>query len=307
MNRDRRHILVTGTHRSGTTWVGRTLSFPNEVELVYEPFNLDTTGYNFEYRFDHWFEFVPGSPKRKEIEKQFDRYLPQNFIEWPIKVCRETGYSLKTPLIFAKYLLLSHQRPRFLLKDPIALLSAGWLYDRYGLAVICTVRHPLPFVGSLKKQGWDFDFRNLLDQQELTEGLLSEYESEMKQSVRKSTFIERASLLWKVLNHVILHYKEAYPEWKFVKHENLASDPLQEFLALYDYLNLDFTGEVKKYIESTTSSGNPAVAASNDYQPRDAGKTIHTWKSRLTDEEIETVLEITEPVRSQLYPTDPFQ
>jgi hypothetical protein len=92
-----------------------------------------------------------------------------------------------------------------------------------------------------------------------------------------------------------------------VKHENLASDPLQEFLALYDYLNLDFTGEVKKYIESTTSSGNPAVAASNDYQPRDAGKTIHTWKSRLTDEEIETVLEITEPVRSQLYPTDPFQ
>lgn len=302
MKENRKHILVTGTHRSGTTWVGRTLSQPPNVELVYEPFNLETTRYNFEYKFDYWFEHVPTSKKRREIEKVFDQYIPNNFLQYPAKICRESGYSLKTPLIFAKYLLLSSNRPRFLLKDPIALLSAGWLYERYDLKVICMIRNPLAFTGSLKKQSWDFDFRNFLQQEELLNTRLSPYKEEMQRVYEKGDFIDRVSLLWNVLNFVILDYQKRYPEWFFMKHGKLARKPVKNFRRMFDYLDLEFTDEIENYIREFTSGKNPMEAKSNKYQPRDAEQTIEAWRNRLTEEEIERVKEATSKIYHELYP-----
>lgn len=302
MKENRKHILVTGTHRSGTTWVGRTLSQPPNVALVYEPFNLETTRYNFEYKFDYWFEHVPTSKKYREIEKVFDQYIPNNFLQYPAKICRESGYSLKTPLIFAKYLILSSNRPRFLLKDPIALLSAGWLYERYDLKVICMIRNPLAFAGSLKKQGWDFDFKNFLEQEELLNSLLLPYKEEIKKVHAESDFIDRVSLLWNVLNYVILDYQERYPEWFFVKHGKLARKPVKNFRRMFNYLDLEFTEEIENYIRAYTSKKNPMEAKSNKYQPRDAEKTVEAWRKRLTEEEIERVKEATSEIYHELYP-----
>lgn len=302
----RKHILVTGTHRSGTTLVGQTLSQADNVELVYEPFNLETTRYNFEYKFDHWFEHVPTSPKFNEIQEEFDQYIPNSAFQYPVKICRESGYSLKTPLIYLKYLMLSVNRPRYLLKDPIALLSAGWLYERYNLKVICMIRNPLAFAGSLKKQGWDFDFKNFLDQKELMNRWLKPFKEEMGRTDRDSDLIERISLLWNVLNFVILEYREKYPEWLFMKHEELARNPVENFRMMFNYLGLEFNREIEQFIIDFTSKKNPAEAESNDLQPRDSRKTIDTWKERLTEEEIERVRERTSEIYEKLYPENDF-
>lgn len=302
MKENRKHILVTGTHRSGTTWVGRTLAQAENIELVYEPFNLETTRYNFEYKFNHWFEHVPTSKKYIEIEKEFDRYIPNTLFQYPAKICRETGYSWKTPLLYLKYLLLSANRPRYLLKDPIALLSAGWLYERYDLKVICMIRNPLAFAGSLKKQGWDFDFKNFLNQKELMNTCLKPYKEEIEKTDADGDFIDRISLLWNVLNYVILKYQEKYPEWLFMKHEILALYPVENFRTMFGYLGLNFTHKIEQYIVEFTSKKNPVEARSNEYQPRDARKTVEAWRNRLTEEEIERVREATSEIYKELYP-----
>ncbi|MDZ7717855.1 MAG: sulfotransferase domain-containing protein [Balneolaceae bacterium] len=298
---NRKHILVTGTHRSGTTWVGRTLSKTKNVELVYEPFNPETTRYNFEYKFDHWFEHVPTSQNYREIKREFDRYIPNTAFQYPAKICRESGYNWKTPLIYLKYLLLSGNRPRYLLKDPIALLSAGWLYERYQLKVICMIRNPLAFAGSLKKQGWDFDFKNFLNQEKLINTRLEPFKKEIEKTDAEGDFIDRISLLWNVLNFVILDYRETYPEWLFMKHEKLAQDPIENFRKMFTYLDLEFSEEIEQYIREFTSKQNPAEAESNDYQPRDSKQTIHTWKNRLTDDEAKRVKEKTAKIYRKLY------
>lgn len=300
----RKHILVTGTHRSGTTWVGRTLSQAERVELVYEPFNPETTRYNFDYTFDHWFEHVPSSQNYRKIKREFDQYIPNTPFQYPAKICREAGYPWKTPLIYLKYLLLSANRPRYLLKDPIALLSAGWLYKRYQLKVICMIRNPLAFAGSLKKQGWDFDFTNFLDQEELINTRLKPFKEQIEKTDAEGDFIDRISLLWNVLNYVILEYRQKYPEWLFMKHEELARDPLEKFRRMFNYLDLEFNAEIEQYIREFTSKKNPVEAESNDYQPRDSQKTIQTWKNRLTDEEIERVKEATAEIYRKLYPAE---
>ena len=297
----RKHILVTGHHRSGTTWVGRTIAHHKDVELVYEPFNPDFVRYNFEYKFDYWFENAPTSPKKENIKKAFDDYLPQNFIQYSAKICRESGYSLKTPLIFLKYLMLSHRRPRFLLKDPIALLSAGWLYERYDLKVICTSRHPLAFAGSLKKQNWDFDFKNFYNQNKLMNGLFKPFREDVERVLDESDFIDRIALLWNMLNYVILHYQNKYPEWHFVKHEQIALEPVSQFKKIYDFLGLDFSREIQEYVNLYTSGKNPVSANSNRYQPRNAQKTLNTWRKRLTEEEAERIVNATEKICSELY------
>lgn len=307
MQKSYKHILVTGPHRSGTTWLGKTLSKSDRVELVYEPFNPDFDRYNFTYRFENWFQYVPGSTTQKEIETYFDKYLPASGIEYAKKVSRESGYSAKTPLIFLKNLLLSSKRPRFLLKDPIALLSAGWLYERYSVSVICTTRNPLAFVGSLKKQGWDFDFNNILNQKELVNDLLSDYREPMQQALRKSDFIERASLLWNVLNTMIIYYRSKYPEWFFTTHEEAATNPVDTFQRMFAYVNLPFTQEVETYIENATSGDGNSDASSHRFTPRDAKSTIMEWRELLTEAETELVSEITSEVCEKIYGSGPLE
>ena len=305
IKKDRKHILVTGTHRSGTTWVGRTLSQAENVELVYEPFNLETTRYNFEYKFEHWFEHVPTSKNYKEIKHEFDRYIPNSRFQYPAKICRETGYSWKTPLIYLKY-LIGDNRPRYLLKDPIALLSAGWLHERYQLKVICMIRNPLAFAGSLKKQGWDFDLKNFIRQEDLMKTWLKPFKEEIEKTDAEGDFIDRISLLWNVLNYVILTYKQKYPEWVFIKHGKLARNPVEKYREMFEYLDLEFNEEIEQYIVEYTSTKNPVEAKSNEYQPRAAKKTVEAWRDRLTSEEIQIVRDATSEIYKELYPNKIF-
>jgi len=307
MEKSNKHILVTGPHRSGTTWVGKTLSQIQGVELVYEPFNPDFERYNFAYQFENWFQHVPASQKKADIESYFDDYLPKSGLDYAKKVSRESGYSAKSPLIFLKHFLMSSKRPRYLLKDPIALLSAGWLYERYSLKVICTTRNPLAFVGSLKKQGWDFDFTNILNQQKLVNRFLSDYREPMQNALNESSFIERASLLWNVLNTMVLYYRTQYPVWFFTTHEEAATNPVDTFQRMFAYVNLPFTKEVKCYIEKATSGGVIGNASSHRFTPRDAKSTISEWQELLTDDEIEIVSNQTAAVCKKLYGSEPLK
>ena len=234
---NRRHILVTGPHRSGTTWIGKTISQHIKVEYIHEPFNVDFEGYNFHHKFKYWFEHVPTSKEKGEIECVFDKYIPTNAVKYAAKVCRESGYSLKTPLLYIKYFLLSPNMPFYLIKDPIALLSAGWLYERYRFRVICVTRNPLAFAGSLKKLNWDYDFDNLLKQNELVESHLSIFKKEMANVKQNGDFIDRIALLWNVLNYTILEYRQKYPDWFFTTHEALALEPIKGFRRFLNTLN----------------------------------------------------------------------
>ena len=47
-------ILVTGCHRSGSTFVGRMLGFGGRTAYLQEPFNLDTGLVGF----DDWFQYI---------------------------------------------------------------------------------------------------------------------------------------------------------------------------------------------------------------------------------------------------------
>jgi hypothetical protein len=193
-------------------------------------------------------------------------------------------------------------RNRLLIKDPLALLSAGWLYERYGIRVVCMIRNPLAFVGSLKKAHWTFDFHNLIRQEALMRGPLRPFEAEIQSACEEpGDLVDQGILTWNVLHSAILDYQRRYPSWAFVRYEDLASEPVSGFQELYEYLGLRMDRGIEASIKEYTSAENPAEAETTAYGPRDAKKGLSNWEKRLSPGEIERVKLKTEEMAVHFY------
>lgn len=301
----KRPILVTGSHRSGTTWIGRTIAKHAKVRYVQEPFHVRVPNRIVGLELDTWYAHFRSSKQQDEIASTFSGLLHASPAKFAKDACRAAGLDWKTPARYTKHLVQEAiMQPRILVKDPIALMSAGWLYEEYGFQVICMTRNPLGFVGSLKAAGWDFDFENLQRQKNLMQGVLAPFQDDvvaMCAQHEETSFLQRATLLWNILHHVILEYREQYPDWLFVKHEEVAADPMDGFAKIYQHLDLEFGPSIQRYVLESTSARNPEEGKSTRYQARDAKEVLRAWQKRLTDEEVEFIKTDTAKVASQFY------
>jgi len=302
---NKKNILITGSHRSGTTWIGRTISQHSRVRYIHEPFNfsIERPNHNMNIGLNTWFTDFQSSGQKKEIRASFNNLLQSSLLQYAFQACKIKGWDIKTPLRFSKHILIqSLIQPRILIKDPIALLSAGWLYETYDLAVVCMIRNPFAFVGSLKKAYWDFDFDNFRRQKTLMQGRLRPYIDRVDRLCDNSSgFIDRACLLWNIFHFIILEYQKKYRSWLFVKHEDIAMRPVLEFQKIFDYLELNMNSTIRKYIEKYTSQQNAKEAKSTSYQPRNSTMSLDTWKERLSGDEIDRVRISTKNIATQIY------
>jgi hypothetical protein len=298
------HILITGSHRSGTTWVGRTVAQHPQIEYVHEPFNVDYPDPRVGLKLNTWFTECQSSDENEKIRAAFDRLLKTTSILYPINLCKPVNWNLKSLLGFSKHLMVKNiLRPRILLKDPIALMSAGWLHETYNLQVVCMIRKPLAFVGSLKKAGWDFNFTNLQKQQKLMQGCFGPFAEEVyKLCEYKGDFIERACLLWNVLHYRIAEYQKQYPAWLFVRYEDIAMDPARVFEEIFRHLGLAMDQKIRKYIAMYTSGKNETETQVTTYGPRNSQESLKTWKTRLTPEECDRIENATINIAALFYP-----
>jgi len=303
MKTSRIPILVTGSQRSGTTWVGRTISQHPLVRYEHEPFNTFYPNPMFGLRINDYYAHYESSGQQAEIKQAFDKLLYAGKLSEAISLCRATGISRYTPAQFFKQLCLT-PRQRILIKDPIALLSASWLYKTYGCQVICMIRNPLAFVASQKKADWDIDFEHLRRQKALMNSQLTPFKSDLEYVCahpESVDLIDRSALLWNVLHAVILEYRRTYPEWLFIRHEDAARDPVPAFQRMFSYLGLEPTPEIQAYIATYTSARKNVHAQSTKYQPRDSKASIHAWQDILSDEEALRVDAATRKIAANFY------
>jgi hypothetical protein len=256
-------------------------------------------------KLNAWFAHFESSNQKEEIITSFNNLLQSSPIKYAFDKCKAVDMDIKTPFRFGKHLMLECLfRPQILVKDPLALLSAPWLHETYQFKVICMVRNPFAFVGSLKVAGWELDFENLRKQEDLMSEWLGEFTDSVEYMCMEgngSDFIDRATLLWNILHFVILKYQRQYSNWLFVKYEDVAANPELGFQKIFDYLELDMNTRIRTYIKNYTSEHNPKESISTSYQPRNSKLALHTWKERLTNDEIERVRTTTSDIASQLY------
>ena len=236
-----------------------------QVHEIFNPYNKSSVN-----PFPNWFQYIHGNCPPDYLDKV------ESYVEQEVG----TGH--------------------ICLKDPISVMSIEWLANKLDANVVFCIRHPAAFAGSLKVAGWKHQFENFLNQPELMERFPSNYRDLVREYVqRKRDIVDQAILLWNIIYDQINVYRDLNRlDWHFVRHEDLSRNPTENFKQLFEKLGLTFAEKSQQFIDKTTNAKGYASNARNSLE------NIHTWKKRLTPEEIERVKSGTESVWRLYYNDD---
>ncbi|HET7808403.1 MAG TPA: sulfotransferase [Gaiellaceae bacterium] len=290
-------ILVTGAHRSGTTWVGKMLALAPAVAYVHEPFNPRFSA----GAFDRYFTVVTAENESRyagELERtlafRYELLTRLRRRHAPKDVARSVRD-------FARAQRPRRSGARPLMKDPIALLSAEWLAERFGMDVVVLIRHPAAFAASLKRLGWRHSFATFLDDGRLPE-IVRPYEDEIRAQAREpGDILAQAALLWRLLYNAVAGYRERHPDWVYLRHEDASLDPVGTFERLYGELDLELTSSARAEIARASAPGNPAELSTPHDVELDSAASLGRWREQLTKDEVETLRERTGDVWPRFY------
>jgi hypothetical protein len=299
-------VLVTGAPRSGTTWVGNMLAASSQLYYIHEPFNPDyRPGPGIcNIKFGHHQTYITETeeeryykPIKRMIEGKYN--FPAGFL-----ACRSITDIKKVwrqQTVFREH----RQQNRFpLMKDPIALMSAGWLGRRFDINVVVMIRHPAAFVASMKRLNWGFDpSRWALSQPLLMRDYLFPLEDELNRQMNsRGSIVEQTALLWKVAYFVVSKYKTQYSDWIYLRHEDLSRNPVHGFEQLFKTLGLTYTDGVKNKVDEYSNESNPSHSSGAEKLLKlNSKEVVSQWKSALSAAETMRIKEIVGEVSTMFY------
>jgi hypothetical protein len=298
-------ILVTGTHRSGTSWVGKMLAADAMTAYISEPLNVLHRPGVFHAKVAHWYQYIC-EENEHEFIPAYEELMEFDYHLWDeIRSLRSRKDFLRMGRDFLTFYNGLMRGQRLLIKDPFAVFSTAWFAKRLNCKVVITVRHPAAFASSLKWLNWPFDFQDLLDQPLLMRDHLEPNREEM-QAIQLEDVVRQAALLWKLIYRSVHATREQNPDFIIVRHEDLSRDPIPGYRDLYEALGLEFTPRVEKIILNSSSSENPTELSHKKVHgvKLDSRASLDNWKKRLTVEEIDRVRKITQGVSSLYYSSE---
>jgi len=299
------HLLVTGSHRSGSTFVGHVIAKSRKFTYMSEPFHYEDGIRGVE----HWFPYATVS-KPNYYSRQVDEFFN---LEFEYKYHRKGSilrriYSIVTgtdPSLKSKYFkTIGKLYSNMLIKDPLSAFLSNYMQKYQNVSVLILVRHPLAFYTSLKRLGFRFDFKSFLTQEDLMEDFLKDEESLIKKN--NLSYEEEVGLLWRCIYKILTSFYEENRDnkkWLLKKHEDICLNPIVEFEDIFRFLGLKFDKSVKNYIRKCTKSNNPVEAPKNKehYLFRDSSQLANYWKAKVEKEAVNVIRKITEDVAIKYY------
>lgn len=290
-------IVISGSPRSGSTWLGKVLSNHPETIYIHEPFNIGIK--REQSPFKYWIEGV-FDEQSKLHQKAVKNYLKEFYALTPsfLKKTFKPVKGIKTLRDF-RWLVNDRNKKTTILKDPIAFFALEWIFKNITPKIIVSIRHPAGVISSLLAKKWGYDFNDMLAQPELMDKYLKPFKKQITEFAKTPPpLIDQGILLWNCVYHTAFIYQEKYAEdWLFVKNEDLSLDSMEAFEKVLKYGDLSFDGLVKDYIEETTK---PKDNVETEFV-RDSAKNIKSWRSRLSKEEISYIKSETKDVWELFY------
>jgi hypothetical protein len=299
---EQRPILVTGAHRSGTTWVGAMLALSPRVGLIHEPFNPLTAPGVCPVPFDRFFRYVCEDNEDPYVAG-FERMLSFDYdLRAQLRALRTPAQAARASRDWRAFRRARQVHARPLLKDPIAVFSAEWLASRFDAQVVLLVRHPAAFASSLTRLGWGHDWQSLLDQPLFLRDHAGRFEPEIRTfAAREQPVLEQAILLWRLIYGAVDRYRTAHPEWLVVRHEDLSLDPVDGFASLYSALSLHLDQSMRDAIERHSGAENPSEQRHKHSVSLDSRASVRSFEQRLTPDEVARVREGVSDVSPAFY------
>ncbi len=306
-------ILVTGAHRSGTTWVGKMLCAGGQAAYISEPLNILHRPGVMRLPTRFWYTYIQDENESEYLPGLLEMLTYRYHLGLEIRSLR-SGKDILRMLRDSSIFLQGKIRGQIpLIKDPFAVFSVPWFINRLAsqagrsCQVVITIRHPLAFASSLKRLDWPFDFSDLLSQSLLMQDHLEPYRQRIETVNRSQNTIEGAALLWEIIYNVVQKYLDD-PRVILVRHEDLSLDPIAGFRSLYQELGLSFSSKAEKGILAASSNENPVeLSRKSVHSVRlDSRANLANWKKRLTTEELYTIRSSTEELANNFYADFPW-
>jgi hypothetical protein len=303
-------IFVTGTPRSGTTFVGKVLSLPLAVNYVHEPFNPHSglEGIDGLYLYERT------SDSHAAVHGDvIDRIFKHDFTfktayfksdpHWKTMIKRVVGPRSAWSRRFAK---LNPFHRTMVIKDPIGCLLTEYLVEHYDVKPVIMFRHPVAVVASNLRLGWEMNLDPIREQHELVQDYFSD-DLEFLYAPR-SDAVEETAAAWRALSQVLLKQASRHPDWILLRHEDLSRNPVEHFRALYRTLGLPWSPRIERRVIRLTSRENPVAAPNGQVHQfkRNSAELFNHGLKSLSKEQREKIYEITRDVALQFYPEESF-
>ncbi len=229
--------IVSGSHRSGTTWIGNTIAKGTNSAYIWEPFNINVpfsqrSSYGKSFlKIKNWYHLVENSndqicidlehviKKRKLDIQSLLTVLPKSFKENP-------KATLKWLIYGSKLSVNLKVNNSAIIKDPIMLFSIEHLSKKLKSKCILITKDPRSFYNSVKKASWGFDFKNIYHPC-IRLKHLNKYIFEVEERLNKGALLDPSSigLLWNIL-HKHIYYLSKLNNFKMMKYEDICEDPV---------------------------------------------------------------------------------
>lgn len=298
----RRPVLITGSHRSGSTWIGRLLDASDDLHYVQEPFNIVAHQRWLDPRPAHQFLYVTDDDEAWTAPMQ--RVVD---LRYPLAAHLRTRPNRRTARRVSRVAWEAAAARRrgaaALIKDPIAVFSAPWFVDRFDGDAVIVVRDPVAFAGSLKERDWSFDFAHWTAQPALLRDGIADWADDVRSMAeRPGTIVEQAALMWNAIYGFAADAvdRDSTGRLAAISYEAIALDPIAGARRLYEQLDLDFGPDQEAHVDELSSSGS---GSSPIDVRRDSRAATETWRQRLDDAEVELVTARTADVAARIADT----
>lgn len=298
-----RPILVTGGHRTGTTWVGKMLAASGEAAYISEPLNVWHRPGVLSTPVSYWYTYICTDNESEYLPALLEM-LEFRYHTWAeVKSLHSRKDLMRMVRDWNAFRSGRFHQKRPLVKDPFAIFSARWLVERLRFQVVITIRHPAAFTSSLKRLHWPFEFNDLLAQSLLMRDRLEPYREEMA-AISSEDIIGQGSLIWKMIYQTVVDCYLGRPDFYLVRHEDLSAEPVVWYRKLYKSLGLGFNRQAEEAVVSSSGADNPKESSKIHAFKLDSQANLQRWKHRLTREEIDRIHQLTGEVASQFYPEE---
>lgn len=267
-------ILVVGSGRSGTTWLGNIIGSCQGFLSLFEPFDyrhvpqINTSSLRLYIKHDESSHYLD-----KTIENIFSGKIRNDWI------------------------LSQNTRKltwRILIKEIRANLFLGYVKNRFGNPIVFITRHPCATVLSRLESKWETHLDTFLKQTELMEDYLHPFDNLINNAKND---LEKHTIMWCVENLVPL--KQLIKEqFVFCAYEYLVIKTNEEVNRIFDMLGL----RVPSGINETISK--PTTVSSNRNKLTCEENMLRYWKAKLRKDEIRSILDIVNSFGIDIYGDD---
>lgn len=283
--------VLSGMHRSGTTFLGKIFKESDNYHVFHEPFNrtFGIEGVNFDYinlNSESNLNYLNAISNFEHLN--FSR--KSHFDNLQKKILRKI-WGGRTEQEWRKIRLLNLvKRKNIILKDPFLSRSNKYLTEQLDIKVIYLVRHPCAVWNSIKNMGWKLNLQNYSSNSDAAR--LSQYFD--------SDEITKFSKVWEDIQAQNTQIEN--DNFKFIRHEDLCTNPIETISSCLSFFGNKTAGLDTKIVEKYMSSSNQSKKKSqlHDFK-RNPLELTRAWESELSKSEINIIMNNCEKYTTMIY------